>query len=152
MSFKRNVIHQDINYLFILQMARKKRSLKLLRLARDKKSLIWQKKYLSKVLEQQYRKQCSESIYTETISSTNAKTLFELKVSSKYQQPLFYFDQYHSYINLIKGYCYQKFVFISKTYQNPGMESDALSSNTESRSNVNIVFGNHVDLIKKKFK
>ena len=84
MSFKRNVIHQDINYLFILQMARKKRSLKLLRLARDKKSLIWQKKYLSKVLEQQYRKQCSESIYTETISSTNAKTLFELKVSSKY--------------------------------------------------------------------
>lgn len=84
MSFKRNVIHHDINYLSILQMARKKRSLKLLRLARDKKSLIWQKKYLSKVLDQQYRKQYSESIYTETISSTNAKTLFELKVSSKY--------------------------------------------------------------------
>ena len=64
-------------------MARKKRSLKLLRLARDKKSLIWQKKYLSKVLEQQYRKQSTESTFTETISRTNAKTLFELKVSSK---------------------------------------------------------------------
>ena len=64
-------------------MARKKRSIKLLRLARDKKSLIWQKKYLSKVLEQQYRKQSTESTYTETISRTNAKTLFELKVSSK---------------------------------------------------------------------
>ena len=64
-------------------MARKKRSIKLLRLARDKKSLIWQKKYLSKVLEQQYRKQSTESTYTETISRTNAKTLFELKVKSK---------------------------------------------------------------------
>merc|ERR1712126_3321 len=103
--------------IFDKEMARKKRSLKLLRLARDKKSLIWQKKYLSKVLEQQYRKQGSQSIYTETISRTNAQTLFELK-----------------------------------TYQNPGMESDALSSNTESRSNVNIVFGNHVDLTKKKFR
>jgi len=70
--------------IFDKEMARKKRSLKLLRLARDKKSLIWQKKYLSKVLEQQYRKQYSESIYTETISSTNAKTLFELKT---YQNP-----------------------------------------------------------------
>ena len=64
-------------------MARKKRSLKLLRLARDKKSLIWQKKYLTKVLEQQYRKQYSVSSSAETTSRTNAKPLFELKVSIK---------------------------------------------------------------------
>ena len=61
-------------------MARKNRSLKLLRLARDKKSLIWQKRYLTKVLEQLYREQRSEVIPDESTSLTNAKTLFALKV------------------------------------------------------------------------
>ena len=62
-------------------MARKNRSLKLLRLARDKKSLIWQKRYLTKVLEQQYREQRSGLIPSDSTSTTSAKTLFALKVS-----------------------------------------------------------------------
>ena len=46
-----------------LQVARRNRSLKLLRLSRDKKSLIWQKRYLTKLLEQQYSGKDLHNIY-----------------------------------------------------------------------------------------
>ena len=61
-------------------MARKNRSLKLLRLARDKKSLIWQKRYLIKLLEQQYHKQNSESLTSDVVSRTKGSIVMDSKV------------------------------------------------------------------------
>ena len=62
-------------------MARRDRSLKLLRLARDKKSLIWQKRYLMKILEQQYYRQTSELPTKCIISPNSLKQDTDLKVS-----------------------------------------------------------------------
>ena len=61
-------------------MARKKRSLKLLRLARDKKSLIWQKRYLTKLFEQQYYRLTADTDLDDAISKTPTISSFELKV------------------------------------------------------------------------
>ena len=61
-------------------MARKKRSLKLLRLARDKKSLIWQKRYLTKLFEQQYYRLNADTDLDDAISKTPNTLSFELKV------------------------------------------------------------------------
>ena len=67
-------------------MARKNRSLKLLRLARNKKSLIWQKRYLTKLLEQQYHRQ--NVIDGNPISTPQASMIFDIKVNLILQEDL----------------------------------------------------------------
>ena len=64
-------------------MARRNRSLKLLRLARDKKSLIWQKRYLTKLLEQQYYKNQPELSENDSILRNDSTTSSDLKVRHK---------------------------------------------------------------------
>ena len=67
-------------------MARKNRSLKLLRLARNKKSLIWQKRYLTKLLEQQYHRQ--NVIDSNPISTPQASMIFDIKVNLTLKEDL----------------------------------------------------------------
>ena len=67
-------------------MARKNRSLKLLRLARNKKSLIWQKRYLTKLLEQQYHRQ--NVIESDPISTPQASMIFDIKVNLSMKEDL----------------------------------------------------------------
>ena len=67
-------------------MARKNRSLKLLRLARNKKSLIWQKRYLTKLLEQQYHRQ--NVIESDPISTPQASMIFDIKVNLTLKEDL----------------------------------------------------------------
>jgi hypothetical protein len=78
-KFSEEIEHEDHNskHSSDIEMARKNRSLKLLRLARNKKSLIWQKRYLTKLLEKQYHRQ--NVLDGNPISTPQASMIFDIK-------------------------------------------------------------------------
>ena len=100
-------------------MARKNRSLKLLRLARNKKSLIWQKRYLTKLLEQQYHRQ-NVSV-SNPISTPQASMLFDLKVNLILREDIYI-------------YILQTLYMFQKQYIHPNLQSNIGSGQSSNQN------------------